>query len=163
HGDVELAVGAELQPAAVVKDVARHVVDQHVLVGGQSAPDGEPDHAVDQRSAAAPLHRAAGVEMTVLRELAIERESHQAALAARRTITRVDGQDVWTGSPRRSESSRRGRASNAIDCRSTLRRRCSMAGKVTSELKAKTDAAWTNLTRQLQGMESHLDRSDAPG
>ena len=38
-----------------------------------------------------------------------------------------------------------------------------MAGKVTSELKAKTDAAWTNLTRQLQGMESHLDRSDAPG
>ena len=38
-----------------------------------------------------------------------------------------------------------------------------MAGKVASELKAKTDAAWTNLTRQLQGMESHLDRSDAPG
>src|SRR5215813_10316341 len=38
-----------------------------------------------------------------------------------------------------------------------------MAGKVASELKAKTDAAWTNLTRQLQGMEPHLDRSDAPG
>jgi len=38
-----------------------------------------------------------------------------------------------------------------------------MAGKVASELKAKTDAAWTNLTRQLQGMESHLDRSDASG
>ena len=38
-----------------------------------------------------------------------------------------------------------------------------MAGKVASELKAKTDAAWTNLTRQLQGMEPHLERSDAPG
>jgi len=38
-----------------------------------------------------------------------------------------------------------------------------MAGKVADELKAKTDAAWKNLTRQLQGMESHLERSDAPG
>lgn len=38
-----------------------------------------------------------------------------------------------------------------------------MPGKVADELRAKTDAAWTNLTRQLQGMEPHLERSDAPG
>ena len=38
-----------------------------------------------------------------------------------------------------------------------------MPGKVADELKAKTDAAWTNLTRQLQGMEPHLERADAPG
>ena len=38
-----------------------------------------------------------------------------------------------------------------------------MPGKIASELKAKTDAAWTNLTRQLKGMEPHLERSDEPG
>lgn len=38
-----------------------------------------------------------------------------------------------------------------------------MAGKVVEGLKAKTDAAWANLTRQLQGMEPHLESSDAPG
>ena len=38
-----------------------------------------------------------------------------------------------------------------------------MPGKVADDLKAKSDAAWTNLTRQLKGMEHHLERSDAPG
>lgn len=38
-----------------------------------------------------------------------------------------------------------------------------MASKTASALRAKTDAAWANLTRQLQGMEPHLERSDAPG
>jgi hypothetical protein len=38
-----------------------------------------------------------------------------------------------------------------------------MAGKVATELRAKADAAWANITRQLQGMEPHLDTSDAPG
>jgi hypothetical protein len=38
-----------------------------------------------------------------------------------------------------------------------------MTSKAVEGLKAKTDAAWANLTRQLQGMEPHLERSDAPG
>ena len=38
-----------------------------------------------------------------------------------------------------------------------------MASAIVSELRKKSDAAWVNLTRQLQGVEPHLDRSDAPG
>ncbi len=38
-----------------------------------------------------------------------------------------------------------------------------MSGATLNELKAKIDAAWTTLTRQLQGMEPHMERSDAPG
>ena len=38
-----------------------------------------------------------------------------------------------------------------------------MASKVASELKAKSDAAAGKLMRQLQGMEAHMERSDAPG
>jgi len=38
-----------------------------------------------------------------------------------------------------------------------------MATQTVAELKKKSDAAWGNLSRQLQGMEPHIDRSDAPG
>ena len=38
-----------------------------------------------------------------------------------------------------------------------------MASATVNELKKKSDAAWANLSRQLQGMEAHLERSDAPG
>jgi hypothetical protein len=38
-----------------------------------------------------------------------------------------------------------------------------MANATLQELRAKTDAAWAKLTRQLDGMEPHLDRGDAPG
>ncbi len=38
-----------------------------------------------------------------------------------------------------------------------------MATATVTELQKKTDAAWANLTRQLQGMEPHMERSDAPG
>ena len=38
-----------------------------------------------------------------------------------------------------------------------------MASKTAQELKKRTDAAWANIMRQLQGMEPHLERSDAPG
>ncbi len=38
-----------------------------------------------------------------------------------------------------------------------------MATKTVDELRAKTDAAWANLSRQLQGMDAHLDQADAPG
>ena len=38
-----------------------------------------------------------------------------------------------------------------------------MAGKNAQELRVRIDAAWDNLRRQLQGMEAHLDRADAPG
>jgi hypothetical protein len=38
-----------------------------------------------------------------------------------------------------------------------------MADKTVAELKARSEAAWANLTRQLQGMEPHMERSDAPG
>ena len=38
-----------------------------------------------------------------------------------------------------------------------------MAVATVSELRKKTDAAWDNLNRQLQGMEPYMDRADAPG
>jgi len=38
-----------------------------------------------------------------------------------------------------------------------------MAETIVKELRSKTDAAWANLTRQLQGMEPYMERSDAPG
>lgn len=38
-----------------------------------------------------------------------------------------------------------------------------MAGKVVEELKKKTDAAYANLGRQLEGMDKHMERADAPG
>ncbi len=38
-----------------------------------------------------------------------------------------------------------------------------MAGPVATELRTKMDAAQANLFRQIEGMEPHLDKSDAPG
>jgi uncharacterized protein YndB with AHSA1/START domain len=38
-----------------------------------------------------------------------------------------------------------------------------LANPIVNDLRAKFDAAWVNLTRQLQGMEPYMDRSDAPG
>ena len=38
-----------------------------------------------------------------------------------------------------------------------------MASPAVQQLRARSDAAWAGLTRQLQGMEPHLERSDAPG
>ena len=38
-----------------------------------------------------------------------------------------------------------------------------MANQTVAELKKKADAAWGNLSRQLEGMEPHIDRSIAPG
>jgi DinB superfamily len=38
-----------------------------------------------------------------------------------------------------------------------------MASAAVSELKKKSDAAAANLSKQLEGMEPHLDKSDAPG
>jgi hypothetical protein len=38
-----------------------------------------------------------------------------------------------------------------------------MASKNAQELKGRIDAAWENLSGQLDGMEAHLERSDAPG
>jgi hypothetical protein len=38
-----------------------------------------------------------------------------------------------------------------------------MANQTVAELRKKSDAAWGNLSRQLAGMEPHLDQSDAPG
>ena len=38
-----------------------------------------------------------------------------------------------------------------------------MAGKHAQDLRRRIDAAFENLSRQLQGMEAHLERSDAPG
>ena len=38
-----------------------------------------------------------------------------------------------------------------------------MASTIVKELRSKTDAAWANLTRQLEGMEPYMERSDAPG
>ena len=38
-----------------------------------------------------------------------------------------------------------------------------MANQMVAELKKKSDAAWENLSRLLQGMEPYADRSDAPG
>jgi hypothetical protein len=38
-----------------------------------------------------------------------------------------------------------------------------MAGKIATSLKGKVDAAWSNLTRQVHGMEPHLERAEGPG
>jgi hypothetical protein len=38
-----------------------------------------------------------------------------------------------------------------------------MATATVTGLKAKMDAAFANITRQVQGMDPHLDKSDAPG
>ena len=38
-----------------------------------------------------------------------------------------------------------------------------MTNATLQQLRAKTDTAWANLSRQLQGMEPHLERADAPG
>ncbi len=38
-----------------------------------------------------------------------------------------------------------------------------MASAAVRELKKKSDAAAANLSKQLEGMEPHLDKSDAPG
>jgi hypothetical protein len=38
-----------------------------------------------------------------------------------------------------------------------------MAGTVAKEMRTKIDAARTNLFRQLDGLETHLETSDAPG
>jgi hypothetical protein len=38
-----------------------------------------------------------------------------------------------------------------------------MPSNIVPELRAKTDAAYANLSRQLQGMDADLERADAPG
>jgi len=38
-----------------------------------------------------------------------------------------------------------------------------MATAMVNGLKSKSDAAWANINKQLQGMEPFLDKSDAPG
>ncbi len=38
-----------------------------------------------------------------------------------------------------------------------------MTTSTVSDLRKKVDEAWADLTRQLQGMEPHMDRADAPG
>ena len=38
-----------------------------------------------------------------------------------------------------------------------------MATASVTELRKKSDGAWDNISRQLQGMEPHIDRADAPG
>ena len=38
-----------------------------------------------------------------------------------------------------------------------------MTNATLQQLRAKTDTAWANLSRQLQGMEPYLERADAPG
>jgi hypothetical protein len=38
-----------------------------------------------------------------------------------------------------------------------------MASKTAQELGGRIDAAWENLSRQIQGMESYMERADAPG
>src|SRR5262245_13556180 len=38
-----------------------------------------------------------------------------------------------------------------------------MATTTVTDLRGKSDAAWANLSRQLEGMEPYAERSDAPG
>lgn len=38
-----------------------------------------------------------------------------------------------------------------------------MTSTTVQDLRSKSDAAWANLTRQLQGMEPYMEQSDAPG
>lgn len=39
----------------------------------------------------------------------------------------------------------------------------SMASKKAQELRKRLDAAWQNLSRELEGMDAYLERADAPG
>lgn len=38
-----------------------------------------------------------------------------------------------------------------------------MASQIVNELRTTTDAVWARLSAQLHGMESYMERSDAPG
>jgi hypothetical protein len=38
-----------------------------------------------------------------------------------------------------------------------------MTSATVNDLRAKTDASWANLRRQLDGMAPHMERADAPG
>jgi hypothetical protein len=38
-----------------------------------------------------------------------------------------------------------------------------MASRKAQELRGRIEAAWENLSRQLQGMDAHMERADAPG
>jgi hypothetical protein len=38
-----------------------------------------------------------------------------------------------------------------------------MASQVVADLKKKTDAAYANLSRQVEGLDNHMERADAPG
>jgi hypothetical protein len=38
-----------------------------------------------------------------------------------------------------------------------------MPSRIVGDLRRAVDATWARLNAQLQGMESHLERSDAPG
>jgi len=38
-----------------------------------------------------------------------------------------------------------------------------MANETIAELRRKSEAAWANLSRQLEGLEAHADRAAAPG
>ena len=38
-----------------------------------------------------------------------------------------------------------------------------MASTVVDDLRKRTDASWANLSKQLQGLEPHMERSDQPG
>src|SRR5262249_28607196 len=38
-----------------------------------------------------------------------------------------------------------------------------MGSQAVQQLRARTDATWATLTRQLEGMEPHMERADAPG
>jgi hypothetical protein len=38
-----------------------------------------------------------------------------------------------------------------------------MANEIVTKLRGKHEAAWQKLGRQLEGMEAHMERSDAPG
>ena len=92
HRRVELAVGPELQPAAVVDRSAAHAVEEHALLSRAAVAQREPHDAIDQVTL--PRGRVADVEMAGVAEAGIEGQAHEAGLALRRDAQRGDGRGL---------------------------------------------------------------------
>ena len=92
HRRVELAVGSELQPAAVVNRAAADAVQEHALLSRAAVAQREPYDAIDQVTL--PRGRVADIEMAGVAEAGIEGQAHEAGLALGGDAQRGDGRGL---------------------------------------------------------------------
>src|SRR2546429_7074511 len=93
HRRVELAVGTELQPAAVVRGRAVHAVEEHALLARAPLAQRESGDAVDETPL--PLGGVANGQVAGVGEAWIERQAHEAGLTLRGHGHRRDGGRLW--------------------------------------------------------------------